>query len=182
MTTSKNIDDPEYYFLVKKVKFVPKKKVVINSTQMYIADVPTPIWLPFGYFPMTEKSTSGFIMPTPGQSNQPGYFLQNGGYYFVVNDNFDLALLGDIYTNGSWGMRAESGYAKRYRFSGNFNFKYENLINSLKGFEDYSKSTNYNIRWSHSQDTKASPNSRFSASVNFILSCKTSVILTFLLL
>ena len=166
MTTSKNIEEPEYYFLVKRVKFVPKKKVVISSTQMYIADVPTPIWLPFGYFPMTEKSTSGFIMPTPGQNNRQGYFLQNGGYYFALSDYYDLAVLGDYYTNGSYGLRAESSYAKRYKFNGRVNLRFENNIQSEKGFPDYLKSRQYNIQWSHSQDTKASPNSRFSASVN----------------
>ncbi|WP_445715818.1 putative LPS assembly protein LptD [Flavobacterium sp.] len=166
LTTSTNIDDPEYYFLVKRVKFVPKKKVVINSTQMYIADVPTPIWLPFGYFPMTETSTSGFIMPTPGQNNQQGYFLQNGGYYFALSDYYDLAILGDYYTNGSYGLRAETSYAKRYKFNGRANFRFENNIQSEKGFPDYLKSRQYNIQWSHNQDAKASPNSRFSASVN----------------
>jgi lipopolysaccharide assembly outer membrane protein LptD (OstA) len=166
LTTSKNIDDPEYYFLVKRVKFVPKKKVVMNSTQMYIADVPTPIWLPFGYFPMSEKSTSGFIMPTPGQNNQQGYFLQNGGYYFALSDNYDLAVLGDYYTNGSYGLRAETSYSKRYKFNGRANVRLENNIQSEKGFPDYLKSRQYNIQWSHSQDSKASPNSRFSASVN----------------
>ncbi|MCL9770293.1 LPS-assembly protein LptD [Flavobacterium sp. HXWNR69] len=166
MTTSKNEEDPEYYFLVKKVKFVPKKKVIINSTQMYIADVPTPIWLPYGYFPITENSASGFIMPTPGQNNQKGYFLQNGGYYFALSENYDLAVLGDYFTNGSYGLRAESSYAKRYKFNGRFNLRFENNIQSEKGFPDYTKSRQYNIQWSHSQDAKAAANSRFSASVN----------------
>lgn len=165
LTTSEK-EHPDYYIGIKRAKFIQNKKLVAGSSQLVIADVPTPIVMPFAYVPLTKGRTSGVLMPTWGENNRQGYFLQNGGYYFVVNDNFDLALLGDVYTNGSWGIRAESGYAKRYRFSGNFNFKYENLINSLKGFDDYSKSTNYNIRWSHSQDSKASPNSRFSASVN----------------
>lgn len=166
ITTSQNIDDPEYYFLVRKVKFVPKKKVVINSTQMYIADVPTPLWLPFGYFPMTEESVSGFIMPTPGQSNRQGYFLQNGGYYFALSDNYDLAILGDYFTNGSYALRGETSYAKRYKFNGRLNLRYENNIQSEKGFPDYAVSKQYNIQWFHNQDAKASPDSRFSASVN----------------
>lgn len=166
LTTSKNIEDPEYYFLVRKVKFVPKKKVVAGLTNMVIADVPTPIGLPFAYFPMTEESTSGFILPTPGQNNRQGYFLQNGGYYFALSDYYDLAVLGDYYTNGSYGLRAESSYAKRYKFSGRFNFRFENNIQSEKGFPDYVKSKQYNIQWSHSQDAKAAANSRFSASVN----------------
>ncbi len=166
ITTSKNIDDPEYYFLIRKVKFVPKKKVVAGLTNLVIADVPTPIGLPFAYFPMTEESTSGFIVPTPGQSNRQGYFLQNGGYYFALSDYYDLAVLGDYYTNGSYGLRLESSYAKRYKFNGRVNFRFENNIQGEKGFPDYVKSRQYNIQWSHSQDTKASSNSRFSASVN----------------
>ncbi|WP_432419332.1 putative LPS assembly protein LptD [Flavobacterium lacisediminis] len=166
MTTSKNIDDPEYYFLVRKVKFVPKKKVVAGLTNMVIMDVPTPIGLPFAYFPMSEKSLSGFILPTPGQNNRQGYFLQNGGYYFALSDYYDLAILGDYYTNGSYGLRAESSYAKRYKFNGRLNFRFENNIQSEKGFPDYIKSKQYNIQWSHSQDAKAAADSRFSASVN----------------
>ena len=164
--TTSDKENPDYYIKIPKAKFIKDKKLVASTSQLVLADVPTPVVLPFAYIPLTKGRTSGFLMPTWGENNTQGYFLQNGGYYFVINDNFDLALLGDIYTNGSWGMRAESSYAKRYKFSGNFNFTYENLTNSLKGFDDYSKTTNYNIRWSHSQDTKASPNSRFSASVN----------------
>lgn len=166
ITTSKNIEDPEYYFLIRKVKFVPKKKVVAGLTNLVIADVPTPIGLPFAYFPMTEESTSGFILPTPGQSNRQGYFLQNGGYYFALSDYYDLAVLGDYYTNGSYGLRFESSYAKRYNFIGRVNFRFENNISGEKGFPDYVKSKQYNLQWSHSQDAKASANSRFSASVN----------------
>ncbi len=166
ITTAKDIDDPEYYFYVTKVKFVPKKKVVVGPTNLVIADVPTPLFLPFAYFPMSEKSTSGFIVPTPGQNNRQGYFLQNGGYYFALSDYYDLAILGDYYTNGSYGLRAESSYAQRYKFNGRFNFRYENNIQSEKGFPDYVKSKQYNIQWTHSQDAKAAANSRFSASVN----------------
>jgi len=165
-TTSDNPEDPEYYFQSNKIKFVPKRKIVVGPTNMVIADVPTPIGLPFGFFPLTEKQTSGLIIPTFGEQSSRGYFLQNGGYYFAISDYADLALLGDYFTNGSYGFRLETNYAYRYHFSGNLSFRYESLINSERGFPDYSKSTIYNIRWSHSQDAKANPNSRFSASVN----------------
>ena len=165
-TTSKNLDNPEYYFLARKIKLVPGKKVVTGFTNMVIADVPTPIGVPFAYFPMTEESTSGIILPTFGDSNAQGYFLQNGGYYFALSKNYDLALLGDYYTNGSYAFRAESSYAKKYKFNGNFNFRYENQVTGERGLPGYSKSNLYNIQWSHSPDAKATPNSRFSASVN----------------
>ena len=165
-TTAEDIDDPEYYFLARKAKFVPKKKVVVGVTNMYIADVPTPIGLPFAFFPMTETSQSGVIIPTFNDTRRQGYSLQNGGYYFALSDNYDLTFLGDYYTNGSYAMRFESSYASRYRFRGNVNLRFENQITSERGFPDYAKSNIYNIQWSHSQDTKSNPNSRFSASVN----------------
>lgn len=166
-TTSKDVDNPEYYFQTSKVKLIPGKKVVTGLTNMVIANVPTPIALPFAFFPMSkETSISGLILPSYNDSNQRGFSLQNLGYYFALNDHYDLTVLGDYYTNGSYGMRFESSYAKRYSFRGNVNVRFENLISSERGYPDYSKQNIYNIQWSHSRDTKASPNSSFSASVN----------------
>jgi lipopolysaccharide assembly outer membrane protein LptD (OstA) len=166
-TTAKDVDNPEYYFQTNKVKFIPGKKVITGLTNMVIADVPTPIALPFAYFPMSsEKSISGLILPSYNDSNTRGFSLQNGGYYFALSDNYDLTVLGDYYTNGSYAMRFESSYAKRYKYRGNINIRFENLISSERGYPDYSKQNIYNIQWSHSKDTKASPNSSFSASVN----------------
>ena len=165
-TTSEDIENPEYYFQTSKVKFVPGKKSVIGLTHMVIANVPTPIALPFAFFPMSETSQSGIIMPIFNDTRSRGYSFQNGGYYFALSDNYDLAVLGDYYTNGSYALRGESSYAKRYKFRGNVNFRFENLITSERGYPDYSKSNIYNIQWSHSKDGKSNPNSRFSASVN----------------
>jgi lipopolysaccharide assembly outer membrane protein LptD (OstA) len=166
-TTSKDVDNPEYYFQTNKVKFVPGKKVVTGVTNMVIANVPTPIALPFAFFPMSkETSISGILLPSYNDSNTRGFSLQNGGYYFALSDHYDLTILGDYYTNGSYGMRFESNYAKRYNYRGNVNVRFENLITSERGYPDYSKQKIYNIQWSHSRDTKASPNSNFSASVN----------------
>lgn len=165
--TTSNKPKPDYYIQTSKVKVVPGKKVVAGISNLVIAEVPTPLFLPFAYFPITKGRASGILFPTWGQNSNQGYFLQNGGYYMAINDYIDLALIGDIYTNGSWGFRAESNYAKRYRYTGNLSTRFENLINSERGFPEYSKASNFNIRWTHSQDTHARPNSRFSASVNF---------------
>ena len=166
VTTSNNLDDPEYYIRVRSGKFIPKNKIIAGPSNLYIYDVPTPIFLPFAYFPLTEDRNSGFIFPTIGQNNRRGYFFQNGGYYLAPSDYFDLTLLGDYYTNGSYGMRVESSYRKRYSFNGRLSLRFENLIDGERGLPGYSKSNIYNIRWSHSQDSKANPYNRFSASVN----------------
>ncbi len=166
LTTSKDTIDPDYYIRVRKAKFVPKKKVIAGFSNLYIVDVPTPVALPFAYFPLTTGRTSGVLIPTFGNDPDRGYFMQNGGYYLPINDYVDLTLTGDLYTNGSYGFRAQSVYAKRYKFRGNVNIRYENLVTSQKGFDDYARSTIYNIQISHNQDAKANPNSRLSASVN----------------
>ena len=166
ITTALDVDNPEYYIRVRTAKFVPQKKMIAGLSNLYIADVPTPIFLPFAYFPMSKKRETGFIFPTIGENFNRGYFVQNGGYYFVINDNLDLAMLGDYYTNGSYGFRIENNYNKRYKFRGNFSFRYENLINGERGLPGYNKSTIFNLRWSHSKDSKSNPNSRFSSSVN----------------
>lgn len=165
-TTSEDVDNPEYYFQTNKLKLVPGKKIVTGVTNMVIADVPTPIALPFAFFPMTKDAVSGFIIPSFGDNNQRGYYIQNGGYYFAFNDKLDLTVLGDYYTNGSHALSARSTYAQRYKYRGDVNIRYEQMINSEFGFPDYSKQKIYNIQWSHTQDQKANPSSRFNASVN----------------
>ena len=166
LTTSKNLEDPEYHIKVRKAKLVPNKKIVSGVANMFIYSIPTPLGIPFAYFPLTEDRASGFIIPSFGENNDRGYFIQNGGYYFAVSDYFDLTLLGDFYTNGSFGYNISSDYKVNYKYSGQISYRSENLITSERGFPDYSKSKIYNLRWTHNQDTKSSPNSRFSASVN----------------
>ena len=167
VTTGGELDDSDYYFRIRKGKMVPQGKIVTGFTNMYIADVPTPVALPFAYFPSSQKQQSGFLFPTIGENNNRGYFLQNGGYYLALSDYYDLALTGDYYSNGSYGMRIDSKYRMMYNFSGGLSLRFENLISGEKGLPGYSKSTVFNVRWNHSKDPKASPNSNFSASVNF---------------
>ncbi|MBS3737648.1 putative LPS assembly protein LptD [Mesohalobacter halotolerans] len=165
-TTSEDVDNPEYYFLARKIKFVPDSKVVTGLVNMYIADVPTPLGLPYGFFPLADKQSSGFIIPSFGDNRNRGFFLQNGGYYFAISDYVDLKVLGDIYTNGSYGLRFDSNYAFRYKFNGRVSLRYEKLFIEERGFPNFSEQQIFNFRWNHNQDQKANPSSRFSASVN----------------
>lgn len=166
LTTSKDTVDPDYYIRVRKAKFVPGKKIIAGFSNLYLVDVPTPVALPFAYFPLTTGRTAGLIFPTFTQDPRRGFAIQNGGYYLPISDYVDFSIMGDFFTNGSYGFRTQSIYAKRYRFRGNVNFRYENQIFSQKGFDDFSRTTLYNLQITHSQDPKANPNSRFSASVN----------------
>ncbi len=164
-TTSKK-KNPDYHIATSKAKLVPGKKIIVGGSNLVIADVPTPLYLPFAYFPLTQERTSGFIIPSWGDNNQQGFFLQNGGYYFALSDYFDLQTTGDIYSNGSWAVNFNSNYNVRYKFSGNLNFRFQNLTTSIPGFSDFSKASNYNLSWNHRQDAKSSPNSNLTARVN----------------
>ena len=165
--TTSDKEIPDYYIATNKAKLVPGKKIIVGASNLVLADVPTPIFLPFAYFPMTETSMSGFLVPAfDTGSSARGIGFQNGGYYFAISDFMDLTVLGDAYSNGSWGTRISSNYNRRYKYNGIFSLNFENIINGIRGFDDFAKSNNFNVRWNHNQDSKASPNSRFSASVN----------------
>ncbi len=169
-TTCDDHEHPHFYMQLTKAKVIPRKNVVSGPAYMVLCDVPLPLAVPFGYFPFSSKYSSGIIMPTFGDDYQKGFYLSNGGYYFAINDYVDLALTGEIYTKGSWGLAAQSTYRKRYKFSGNFNMSYLTTITGEKGDADYSKQKNFRVAWTHTQDSKANPNMTFSASVNFATS------------
>ena len=158
---------PHFYVGFNRAKVIPGKKIITGPAYLVLEDIPLPVVIPFGFFPIqTKRAASGILIPKPVQSFQLGYGMRDGGYYFAINDNLDLALSGNLYTNGTWMINALTNYVKRYKYSGKFSFSYANNITGHKGLSDYTKSTNYRIDWSYNQDAKANPGSRFSASVN----------------
>ncbi len=158
---------PDFYLALSRAKVKPGKEVVFGPAYLVVADVPLPLAVPYGFFPFKKKYSSGFLMPTYGDDSRRGFYLRNGGYYFAFNDYWDMRLLGEIYTKGSWGATIESTYNKRYRYAGNLFLSYQNTVDGEKNMPDYLKSSSFKIQWSHRQDSKALPNSNFSASVNF---------------
>ena len=169
-STCDDHEHPHFYMQLTKAKVHPGKDAVTGPAYMVLAGLPLPLAVPFGYFPFSDKYSSGVIFPTFGDDYNRGYYLSNGGYYFAISENIDMALTGEIYTLGSWGLRAQSSYLKRYKYSGNFNISYLKTITGDKGMPDYQKSTNFQVLWSHTQDSKANPNLNFSASVNYTTS------------
>ena len=160
-------DTPHFYINMPKARVYPGEKIVSGPGNLVVEGIPLPLVIPFGYFPInTNRSSSGILFPSFGQEQLRGYSFKDMGYYFSINSYMDLSVKGDIYSNGTWLANAVSNYRKLYKFNGNFSFSYANNINGHKGLEDYSQSTNYRIGWLFSQDPKASPGSRFSASVN----------------
>lgn len=164
--TTCNLDHPHFYIGAKKIKVIPEDKIITGPAQLVIMDVPTPLAIPFGFFPNKKGRASGIIIPTYGNSTTMGYNLQNGGYYFGNNEHVDLALTGNGYTNGSYGLMALSNYKLRYQYNGVVNLKYYYNINGNPLFSTTTRGSNYSIVWRHTQDTKSHPGSSFSANVN----------------
>ena len=169
-TTCDNHEHPHFYLKMTKAKVKPGDYIATGPAYVVVGDVPLPLAIPFGFFPITNSYSSGIIMPTFGDDFTRGLNLSNGGVYLAINDYMDMQILGDIYTKGTWALRAQTKYIWRYHFSGNLNISYRNDVTGEKGMPDYAVSKNFQIQWTHSQDAKANPYCTFSASVNFATS------------
>ena len=166
-TTCPYHDHPHFYLNLTRAKVKPGSYIVTGPAYLVIEDVPLPLAIPFGYFPFTSSYSSGIIMPSYGDELRRGFFLRDGGYYFAMNDYFDLALTGDIYTKGSWAVRGASSYVKRYKYRGSLNASHMTTIHSERGLSDYTKNQDFSINWNHTQDPKANLHRTLSAGVNF---------------
>ncbi len=165
-TTCNLEEHPHFGFRFRKSRVIPDSKIVTGPAYMEIEQMPTPLGLPFGFFPNSANQTSGIVIPTFGEYANRGFYLEDGGYYWAINEYMDFQLLGDIYSRGGWGIKPRYRYKKRYRFGGEFNLGYAVNIVGTKDAPDYEKSTDFKVKWSHKQDPKARPNSTFSADVN----------------
>jgi hypothetical protein len=162
-----DLDHPHFYFQLTKAKLVPNDKVVSGPAYLVVADIPFKmIFVPFGYFPNTKTYSSGILFPSWGEENTRGFYLRDGGYYFAISDHMDARVTGEFFSKGSWGAAVQTNYKKRYKYSGNFAFNFNENVSSEKGLPDYATQNDYRLNWSHSQDQKANPNSTFSASVS----------------
>ncbi len=165
--TTCDADHPDFYLAISSAKMRPGKDIVFGPAHLVVADVPLPLAIPYGFFPFSDKYSSGFIMPTYGDETSRGFYLKDGGYYIAASDKWDLKLIGEIYTKGSWALAATTNYKKRYKYSGTFLFSYQDSRTSEKDMPDFTQTKSFKIQWSHKQDSKANPYSTLSASVNF---------------
>lgn len=163
--TTCNLEHPHFHIKASKLKVINNKKIITGPAQMWIADVPTPLAIPFGFFPNKRGRQSGVIIPTYGNSPAQGFFLQNGGYYFGISDNLDASVVGDIYTNGSYSLQGGTNYIKRYKHNGQLQLSYSNMKRGDEETPDFTQEETFFVNWNHRQDPKARPNSNFQAQV-----------------
>lgn len=166
--TTCDAPEPHFFFFITKGMVIPEKNIVTGPLYLVVEGIPLyMIGLPFGFLPKKQTRTSGILMPKYGEERNRGFFLREGGYYFAINDRLDLALIGGLYSRGSWQLGAQSKYRKIYKYSGNVGFNIANNILGEKGLPDYTKQKDFSVTWSHAQDPKANPFNDFNASVNF---------------
>ena len=167
--TTCNYAHPHFAINFSESKLIANEKIFTGPAYVTIEDVPTPLAIPFAYFPLTHDRASGVLMPSYGWMNGRGYYLKDGGYYFAINDFLDLALIGELYTNLSWAAEAKSNYYRRYKYKGYFDIRYGITKTGIRGDSNtYRQYSDFKVTWRHDQDAKANPNSRFSANVNLI--------------
>ncbi|MDX2001709.1 MAG: putative LPS assembly protein LptD [Chitinophagales bacterium] len=160
-------EHPHFYIESERMKLVPDKVMVTGPAHLVIRDVPTPLYLPFGIFPVKKGRRSGIIMPQYGEDGFRGFFFREGGYYFGISNNFDLALKGDIYTNGTWAIKAYSNYVKRYKYNGNLFLQFGRNRRGEPESPSFQIGNDFAVNWRFDQDRKARPYSYFTANVNF---------------
>ena len=166
--TTCDLEHPHFYLHMNKAKIIPNDKIISGPAYLVFQDIPIKvIGVPFAFFPSQKGFSSGIIPPKYGEERKRGFFLRDGGYYFGISDKMDLAVTGEIYSKGSWSSKVAYKYVKRYKFRSNFNFSYAEFITGEEGEDNYIKSKDMRIVWNHSQDPKANPTSKFSASVNY---------------
>ena len=164
---------PDYHMSAPNIKLIKGKnnsQLVTGPIQLYIEQVPTPLVMPFAILPFSDKRSAGILIPSFGERQDVGFFLNGLGYYQPIGDHFDLKILSDFYTKGSWNLKPELNYLKKYRYSGNFAADYGYTVRGIKGLDDYSRTKTFRIAWRHSQDSKANPYFTFNASVDIVSS------------
>ena len=165
--TTCNYAHPHFAINFTKSKLITNNKIVTGPAWLTVEDVPTPVALPFAFFPITKQRQSGILIPSYGWMNYRGYYLKDGGYYFAINDNLDLSLLGELYTNLSWAAEAKSNYYVRYKYKGAVDLRYGQTFEGIRGdTANFNSFNDFKFTWQHDQDPKANPYSRFSANVN----------------
>jgi lipopolysaccharide assembly outer membrane protein LptD (OstA) len=159
-------DTPHFIIAANKLKVIPNDKIVSGPAYLKLEGISTPLVVPFGFFPNKEGRKSGILMPEYGDSPNQGFFFRGLGYYFALGETIDLAIRGDIYTQGSYGVNLSSRYKRRYRFSGSIELSHSSLRTGDPDFPNYEEINNFFVRWKHKQDPKARPSTSFSADVN----------------
>lgn len=167
MYTTCNLDHPHFWIEADPLKIIPDQVLVCGPTNLIVEGVRTPLVMPFAIFPIKKGQRSGILPPTVESSGNLGFGLVDGGYYFGVSDNFDLALRSSFYTSGSWRLKAATSFVQRYRYRGNMNINFGRINTGDIILGNREKTDDFSVVGSFNLDPKAWPNNTLNASINF---------------
>jgi len=160
-------DHPDFYIAMTKGKVIPNKRIVAGPSYLVLEDIPLPVGVPFGFFPIQNRQTSGITIPSVGEDSDKGFSLEGLGLYLAISEHMDVKLNTSIYSKGSWGANLNLRLQKRYKYTSRLDLEYQREIFGDQGAPDFSSKRTFRVTWNHSQSSKANPYSDFSANVNY---------------
>ncbi len=164
--TTCDLEEPHYHFQLSKGVLVPEQRIVTGPMNLWVSGIPTPLGLPFAFIPTNQKErTSGLLFPEFIPLSAFGFGFQNLGWYFPINERFQSSVYANLYSRGSWGLRNDLDYAKRYGYTGRLSLGFQQFNT---GFPTNDKRNKVTVSWSHRKAPKSNPFWDFSSSVNFI--------------
>ncbi|MCL2167837.1 MAG: hypothetical protein FWH59_01785 [Lentimicrobiaceae bacterium] len=166
--TTCNLEHPHFQIRFNKGKLIQDEKIITGPAYLSFGNVPSPLALPFSYFPLQKERSSGIVIPRIGESANRGFYFEDFGYYLGISDNFDLLLSGDITTRGSWATKAKANYVFRYKCNGTLELGFAQNFMGEKETPSRSHTNDFRVFWKHNQDPKSHPTTRFSAHVNIL--------------
>lgn len=168
--TTCDLDTPHFGIRANRIKVIPGRIIASGPANLEFESIPTPLYLPFGLFPINQKQSSGFILPSYTMEQRRGLGLQGGGYYFAINEHLGATVTMDIFSKGSYAMVVNTQYAKRYQYTGSMRLGYNYTKTGERYDPNAMQMVDFNIQWNHQQDAKARPGTNFNASVNIVTS------------
>ncbi len=163
--TTCNLEDPHYHFQLSKAVLIPEKRIVTGPMNLWVKGIPTPLGLPFSVIPQQKKRTNGILFPELSPISAYGFGFQNLGYYIPINDRIQTSIYANLYSRGSWGIRNNMEYSKRYGFKGALDLGFQQF---KSGFPSNTNSNKLSLAWIHRKENLSNPYWNFSSNVNFI--------------
>lgn len=166
--TTCELDEPHFHFQLSKAVMVPEKRIATGPMNLWVKGIPTPLGLPFSVIPTQDKEAeSGLIFPMITPVSQYGFGFQDLGYYFPIkrSENVQTTFYGSLYSRGTFEVKNQTDYKKRYKYTGVVNLGYSSFRQPFPA--DSIRKQKIVVQWSHRQEVKANPYWRFNSSVNF---------------
>lgn len=157
---------PHFGIRTRKLKVIPNKLVVTGFSNLELGGIPTPIVIPFGFFPLTKNRKAGLLIPKDFQGRrEEGLGINDLGWYQPISQHADATVLFRAFTSGTIGASGTLRYNYKYKYAGDFTLNFNKRVTEGSRAEKL-VAKSFGLRISHNQDPKAHPSRKFNGSVN----------------